>query len=82
MSKKNLYSIWDKKAEEFAPPFIAKNDAMASRMFIHSVKNLPYLDDMQLFHIGFFETENLTSPIVSFDTTRLVPVDLHGDVDE
>lgn len=47
-----LYSIRDEKAEEYSPPFIAKNDKMACRMYLLSVEKLSYRDDLSLFKVG------------------------------
>lgn len=34
-----LYSIYDVKAETYAPPFVAHNDAVATRMVLEACRN-------------------------------------------
>lgn len=75
---KKIYSIWDSKAEEFAPPFVAKNDAMASRMFLQSIKNIPYADDMVLYCLGNYNSESQFSPIDSGNVV-VVPIEVRSE---
>lgn len=72
---KKLYSIWDSKAEEFCPPFVAKNDKMASRMYLQSIKSIPYSDDMTLYCIGEFESEKKSFPCIGVEPL-LVPIEV------
>lgn len=48
----NLYSVKDELAEEFAPLFYAKNDAVAKRMYLEMCKQ-SRLDpsDFTLYHV-------------------------------
>lgn len=59
MSKKNLYSIRDLVAEEFAPPFVSNNDNTAIRSAIHSVKEnqimMSHISDYSLFNLSSFD---------------------------
>lgn len=61
--KQNIYSIYDRVSKEYAPPFLAKNDGMAKRMFTASVHKdiLPIktlsVDDFGLYVLGEFDTE-------------------------
>lgn len=74
---KKLYSIWDSKAEEFAPPFVAKNDKMACRMYLMSIKNIPYSDDMKLYCLGWYEPDNHAKPIHDvFEEPVQVPIEV------
>lgn len=41
--KVNLYAIYDDKADNFTPPFTAPSDAVAFRMFGHSVNSNPIM---------------------------------------
>lgn len=50
---KNLYSIYDRLAEEFSPVFEAKNDAIANRMFNALSKDAD-LTDQTLYRVGSF----------------------------
>lgn len=72
MSAKNLYSIRDLVAEEFAPPFVSNNDSTAIRSAIHSVKEnqimMCHISDYSLFNLGSWD-EN---------TGDIVPNPLHG----
>lgn len=52
-----LYSIYDEKAEAFAPPFVAHNDMLALRTFEGTVNNddfplKKYPSDFHLYYLG------------------------------
>lgn len=51
---KSVYAIHDKTAEEFGPPFIAKNDGVAVRNFKQYMQNSPDFQDYALFCIGTY----------------------------
>lgn len=72
MSTKNLYSIRDLVAEEFAPPFVSNNDNTAIRASIQSVTEnkimMAHISDYSLFNLGSFD-EN---------TGEIVPNSLHS----
>lgn len=60
----NLYSIHDSKAEQYAPPFLARNNGEATRMFSQAVNNRDdqnmlnkYAEDYTLVYIGEFNNE-------------------------
>ncbi len=59
MSTKNLYSIRDLVAEEFAPVFVANNDSTAIRMCAETVKDnkimSSHLSDYALYNLGSFD---------------------------
>ncbi len=59
MSTKNLYSIRDLVAEEFAPVFVANNDSTAIRMCSETVKDnkimSSHLSDYALYNLGSFD---------------------------
>lgn len=52
-----IYSVYDKKAESFSPPYVAHNDLIALRNFEGSVNNpefpiSKYPDDFALYYLG------------------------------
>lgn len=49
-----VYSIFDRVAEEFGPPALCKNDAVAVRMARNALKE-GRLDDFRLYYIGEFD---------------------------
>lgn len=51
-----MYNVKDKISEEFAPPFVAKNDAVALRQFNHLINNLNP-QDYSLYHIGQYDSD-------------------------
>lgn len=58
-----LFSIYDSKANAFAPPFVAANNALAIRMFGQEARqassNLAkFSEDYSLHHVGFFDESN------------------------
>lgn len=59
MSTKNLYSIRDLVAEEFAPPFVANNDNTAIRASIQSLTDnkimMSHISDYSLFNLCSFD---------------------------
>ena len=59
--KNNVYTIFDKVAQESGPLFECKNDAVAQRNFKDLIKreNLPPKDYI-LYLIGRFEHETMT----------------------
>lgn len=57
----NVYTIRDAVAGYFLPPFTARNDGQAQRMFVGSLgDSFPYRDGFMLYHIGSFSDENGT----------------------
>jgi hypothetical protein len=56
---KNLYSIFDTVASEYAPPFVAINNGVAMRAFKRELGDLPdhVRKDYVLYRIGTFESE-------------------------
>ena len=63
----NLYSIYDKDAQEYGPLFNAKNDIVASRYVEEMIKDVKYSDSYALYCMGVFDTENgITDTNVSF----------------
>lgn len=54
-----IYTIRDAAAQYFLPPFFAKTDAQAKRMFIGSLgESFTHRADFQLFLIGAFDDDN------------------------
>lgn len=53
-----IYTIHDSIAEYFFPPYMARNDAEASRMFVQSLGDtFPHRADFKLMSIGTFDQE-------------------------
>ena len=55
-----VYAVLDKPVEAFLPPFFARNDGEASRMFVHACGSgksdlSDKVSDITLFHIGVFD---------------------------
>jgi hypothetical protein len=65
----NLYTVYDSVAEECAPPFIAKTDGLAQRLFVNGFRqaNRPdiKIEEHSLYRIGSFDNE----------TMKLVPLE-------
>lgn len=76
--KINLYSIFDKVAEEFGPLYQAKNDAVAQRNFYMAVKDI---DGTQhdLYRIGSWDTE--TGLLNSIDTPVAIPTNVRKQLE-
>lgn len=49
-----VYAIYDKVAEEWANPMIAKNDGMMKRLIIDRLAQLPNAEDFELYRIGLY----------------------------
>lgn len=62
--KKNLYSIYDKKSQQFQPPFIEVTDASAIRLMSELMTKKPdiqfsaYPEDFSLYNLGFYNIDN------------------------
>lgn len=56
----NLYSVYDAGAKEYGPPMVAKNDAIATRLYLQSMAKVdPAIKgDFDLYHIGMFDPED------------------------
>lgn len=67
----NVYTIRDAVAGFFLPPFLARNDGQATRMFVGSLgDSFPYREGFMLYHIGEFSDENGT--IASIDPKLVI----------
>jgi len=54
----NMFTIRDDAAKYWLPPFFAKTDAQAIRMFVGSLgDSFPYRADFALYCIGSFDDE-------------------------
>lgn len=53
----NLYSIYDKDAEEYGPLFNAKNALIASRYVEEMIKDVKNVDPYALYCMGEYDTE-------------------------
>lgn len=75
--KKNLYSIYDKKAQQFQPPFVEVTDASAIRLLTELIEKKQdsqyamYPEDFTLYNIGFFNLDN-GEPEVLIDGVKIV----------
>ncbi len=60
--KVNIYTIYDKVAEECGPVFQAKNDLVAVRMLKSMVSENPNIpvDEYEVYCLGEFDTEKRT----------------------
>lgn len=54
----NLYSIYDKDAQEFGPLFNAKNVLIASRYVEQMMKDVNNVDPYAIYKMGEYDTEN------------------------
>lgn len=61
-----LYSIYDKVAKRYNPPFVAENDDVANRSFQKGMLNQPFAEDMDLYCLGIFNSEAETEVITRF----------------
>lgn len=75
-----IYGIFDKVADCFAPPFVAKNDGVASRMFLQSCRKMSNVDDLSLHCLGDWNDEDKMFPFVSKASVE-IPVQF-GDVED
>lgn len=64
-----LFSIYDKVADRYAPPFVAVNAGVACRQLENSIREVPeiHLVDFELVQIGTFDevTGNVASDMHS-----------------
>lgn len=66
-----IYSVRDDSADYFLPPFLARTDAQAVRMFIGSLgDSFPYRHDFHLMAVGGFDQD--TGLVTAEDAPRLV----------
>lgn len=54
----NLYSIYDKDAQEYGPLFNAKNVLIASRYVEQMMKDVDNVDPYAIYKMGEYDTEN------------------------
>lgn len=54
----SLYSVFDKAAEEFGPPFVAGTDAVAVRMFNRMMSDVVSKSDFTLHYLGEWLPKN------------------------
>ena len=75
MSRIKVYSVFDRKAEEFAPPFLAQNDELAKRLVVASFSRgesivTQWPEDFSLYFIGEFGSGN--GALIPLDQSALV----------
>lgn len=75
MFDNNLYSIYDRVAEDYGPLFEAKNHGVATRHYFSAMANNPAVGDFQLIHLGRIERSSGT-PIITNqpEGKRVVPL--------
>ena len=73
-----LYSVYDVILEEFAPPFVAKNDKAACRMFLQAIRKMPSPNDMSLWKVGCFYSGDKDN-VISGITPLQIPVEVNGE---
>jgi len=76
-----MYSVYDKVAKEFSAPTLAKNDGVASRMFLNSISKLPNCSDLALYQIGEMDMEDLVNPVHGWKPAMEVPITSDEDQD-
>lgn len=54
----NLYSIYDKDAQEYGPLFNAKNSLIASRYLEQMMRDVDNVDPYAIYKMGEYDTEN------------------------
>ena len=74
-----IYGIFDVVADCFAPPFVAKNDGVASRMFLQSCRKMSNVGDLKLYCLGDWNDEDRLFPFNPKSAVE-VPVQI-GDVE-
>lgn len=55
-----LYSVYDKKAQNYTSPTCIVNNAVATRLFnsmVEQQKNEPSTEDLELYCVGKFDSE-------------------------
>lgn len=60
------------------PPFVAKNDASASRNFLSGVRKMPHVKDLELYRIGNWSPEDMKMSCF-YDEPALIPFDFGGE---
>ena len=70
----NLYSVYDKVAGKYNPPFVAENQQTAVRAFNNAMKNNPFKGDMALYVVGSFndDTDGVITPQTEFICNSIV----------
>lgn len=51
------FAIFDRVAGQFGVPQISQNEACAVRQFHKTVDAAPFKEDLDMYHIGFFNGE-------------------------
>nr|QJB18856.1 MAG: nonstructural protein [Microvirus sp.] len=70
--KMYLYSVKDRLADEFAPLFEAKNDAIALRVHATMMAKVPglILSDFELYKLGHYDSTNAL--VEGYETPLLI----------
>lgn len=63
MQTRQMYSIYDKVADDFGPVFEAVNDAVAMRQYNIVCQKVDYPNDYELVHIGSFNGTEIKQDI-------------------
>jgi len=71
-----IYGVFDTVKGCYAPPFVARNDADATRMFMMDCKKLPFINDLRLRCLCDIDLDNEFSPLPCGVGSYEVPIDL------
>lgn len=74
MIEKNMYTVFDKVAQESGPVFFANNDEHALRLFGQMTSKTPDIsaDDFELYRVGVF---NSSGHMIVCSSYQLVTAD-------
>lgn len=70
--KIGLYTIYDEAANDIGPVFVARTDAVSIRKFKEVIKEHQFLDELQLWRLGYLKTESYNKKDVDLLKTTLV----------
>lgn len=74
----NVYTVYDKTAEEAGPPFTAVNNSVAKRQYKQMGIPEALKDEYSLHLIGFYDSKEMTitpnSTIIPVDTQEVLDV--------
>jgi hypothetical protein len=69
--KTELYTFYDRVAQQCGPVFHARNEADAIRTFMKSFEEKPERNDFELLHIGAYDHDS--GKIIAEDIPEMVP---------
>lgn len=71
---KYLYCIYDSRAQESSPPFMAHNDDVAMRMYNHTLRENPYSSDYRLYRVCDYDDTKMSVKAYDF------PIEVFSEV--